>query len=53
MFVIDSGYCKLKVRDDTGGRVLGLHLEPVQHRAAKSGPGLLCQVHERVAEVSG
>lgn len=23
MFVIDSGYCKLKVREDTGPRALG------------------------------
>lgn len=27
MFVIDSGYCKLKVRDGAGGRILGLHPE--------------------------
>lgn len=32
MFVIDSGYCKLKVRGDTGGRLLRPCPKCTQHR---------------------
>ena len=39
MFVIDSGYCKLKVRGDTGTWALGLHAGSPGLGGGKAGPG--------------
>ena len=39
MIVIDSGYCKLKVRGDTGTGALGLHAGSPSLGGGKAGPG--------------
>lgn len=48
MFVIDSGYCKLKVRDGAGGGILGLHPEALSQALSS-----LSGTQERLAEVLG
>ena len=52
MFVIDSGYCKLKVRGDTGTGALGLHPKLTQPRGWEGRPWVLGP-HTTIAHGSG